>query len=353
MALEVLYTEYYGNLLWHWLVSLGVILISVLVGKVLYWISTNIFKKLASKTETKLDNIIVDMAEEPLVFAITLAGAWYGLSLLTLQDHARVWIWNVFQVLIVINVAWLISRLFDSIFREYLVPLAEKSETDLDDQLLPIIRKGTKAIIWILAILVALNNAGYNIGALLAGLGIGGLALAMAAKDTVENVFGGFTIFTDQPFKLNDRIKIAGFDGFVKEIGMRSTRIQTIEGRIVTIPNSTFAHNPVENITWEPSRKISMKLGLIYDTTPKEMEKAMKILKEIVKKNKALEEDTKIAFEEFADSSMNILFIYFIKKGEDIMAAKTSVNMEILKQFKKEGLEFAYPTQVVYRVNMD
>lgn len=106
--------------------------------------------------------------------------------------------------------------------------------------------------------IVALNNAGYDVGALIAGLGIGGLALAMAARDTVSNVFGGFTIFTDRPFTLNDRIKVSGFDGTVDEIGIRSTRLRTLAGTLVTIPNSTFSESAVENVSAEPSRKVVM-----------------------------------------------------------------------------------------------
>ena len=136
----------------------------------------------------------------------------------------------------------------------------------MDDQLLPVVRKGLRATIWILGILVALNNAGYNVGALLAGLGIGGLALAMAAKDTVANIFGGVTIFTDKPFKINERIKLGGFDGTITEIGIRSTRLKTLEGRVVTIPNAKFTGGMVENVSMEPSRKVVLNLGLVYDT---------------------------------------------------------------------------------------
>lgn len=345
---EILTKTYYNNTVENWLFSLFIILAAVVAGKILYWVFSNVLKKLTYKTKTKFDDIVVDMIEEPIVFSLTLLGVWVGIKLLVLPDSALKWIWAVFQVLILINVAWLVTRLFDSLFKEYLVPLARKSETDLDDQLLPIIRRGTKAVVWTIAFIVALNNAGYNVGALLAGLGIGGLALAMAAKDTVANVFGGFTIFTDKPFRIGDRVKVSGYDGHIKEIGIRSTRLQTLEGRIVTIPNSNFSGSPVENVTWEPSRKVVLNLGLTYDTTPTQMEKAMALLREIGKKNKDVEERVIISFDTFADSSMNIKFVYFIKKKSDILATQTVMNMEILKQFNKNKLEFAYPTRTIY-----
>jgi MscS family membrane protein len=199
-----------------------------------------------------------------------------------------------------------------------------------------------------LTVVIALNNVGYDVAALLAGLGIGGLAMAMAAKDTVSNVFGGVTIFTDQPFTINDRIRASGFDGTVEEIGVRSTRIRTLDGTLVTIPNSSFAESAVENVSAEPSRKVKVNLGLTYDTTPEQMQEAMTILADIADGNDGLLENRTISFNAFGDSAMNIIFIYYIKKGAAIMDVQTEINMEILSRFNARGLEFAFPTQTIY-----
>ncbi|MFC1740941.1 mechanosensitive ion channel family protein [Nanoarchaeota archaeon] len=348
MIEDILRQTYYGNTVYDWLFSLLIILGSIVLGKILYWIFGGTIKKLTKKTKTKLDDIIIDMIEEPIVFAIALVGIWFGLQQLVLPEVIFTWLGKVYHVLIIMNVAWLITRLFDSLYTEYLMPLAAKSKTDLDDQLLPIVKKGTKIIVWLIAIVVALNNAGYDVTAVLAGLGIGGLALAMAAKDTISNIFGGFTIFTDKPFKIGDRVKIAGYDGMIKEIGVRSSRLQTLEGRMVTIPNSTFTNSPVENVTVEPSRKVVLNIGLTYDTKPKKMEQAMKMLKQIAKKNRNVEEKILLSFNAFNDSAMNILFIYYIAKGKDILETQTQVNTEILSQFNKAKMDFAFPSQTIY-----
>ena len=345
---DFLTNTYYGNTAQEWLIAFLIILGFVIAAKIVYIIFGKVFKKLASKTKTKLDDIIVDMFEEPAVFALGVWGAWYGLSRLTFSESTLNWISSVFDGLIIFIIAWFVTRLFDALVKEYLVPLTEQSDTDLDDQLLPIVRKGTKAIVWIIAIIIALNNAGYNVGALHAGLGIGGLALAMAAKDTVANIFGGFTILTDKPFKIKDRIQINGFDGVVEEIGIRSTRIRTLAGRLVTIPNMKFSEGAVENVSMEPSRKVVLNLGLTYDTTAKQMEKAIEILKNIAKKNKNVGEKVLVSFNAFGDFAMNILFIYYIKSGADILQTQTEMDMEILKQFNKNKLEFAFPTQTIY-----
>ncbi len=348
--IELLQQNYFGNSLKTWAIAFSIIILSLLLGKVVYWAFSKIVRGFTSRTKTKIDDIIVDMIEEPVVFFLISTGVWLGLKQLTLPDALNTAINNSYQVLVALLVGWLLSRLFDAVSKEYLVPWVENTENDLDDQLLPILQKAVKTTIWAFAVIIGLNNAGYNVGALIAGLGIGGLALAMAAKDTVSNVFGGVTVFTDQPFMINDRIKVAGFDGTVTEIGVRSTRLKTLEGRIVTIPNAKFADAPVENISREPSRKIVPNLGLTYDTQPEKMQLAMDLLKQIGDSNENTEEKLTVSFNGFGDFAMNIMFIYYISKGADIANTQTEINMEILRQFNKNGLEFAFPTQTIYTI---
>jgi MscS family membrane protein len=345
---EILSKTFYGNTIEQWLISFAIIVAAALVGKILYWFFSTVVRRLTAKTQTKLDDIIIDMIEEPIVVAATIFGIWKGLDRLTFTENQREWIAYGMEGLIILSVTWLVARLVDSLIREYLVPLAETTETDLDDQLLPILQRGLKGAIWGLGVVIALDNAGIKIGPVLAGLGIGGLALAMAAKDTVSNVFGGFTIFTDRPFALNDRIRFAGFDGNVQEIGLRSTRVRTLDGTLVTVPNAKFADSPVENVSAEPSRKVVLKLGLTYDTTPDQMRDALATLRSIAEAQENLEEDVKIGFSEWGDFAMGILFIYYIKKGADIVGTQSDINLAILDQFNAKGLEFAFPTQTIY-----
>jgi MscS family membrane protein len=325
-----------------------ILLSSFIIAKLIYLVFGNVVKKVTKKTTSKIDDIIVDMLEEPIVLAMTIFGLWYGFRQLVFPESINSWVNTVYHVMIAFTVTWLIARLADSIIKEYLVPLSEKTESTMDDQMIPVIRKGLRSVIWILGILVALNNAGYNVGALLAGLGIGGLALAMAAKDTVANVFGGITIFTDKPFKINDRVKLNGFDGMITEIGIRSTRLKTLEGRIVTIPNSKFIDGMVENVSVEPSRKVVLNLGLVYDTSSEQMEKAMEILKEIGTSHPSTEDDVLVGFNDFGASALGILFVYYIRKDADILATQSVINLAIKRKFEEHKLEMAFPTQTVY-----
>jgi MscS family membrane protein len=364
-------TVYYGNTIIDYAISLGIIAGAVLAAKILYWLSKNVVTRLTKKTKTNLDDIIVDMVEEPVVFGLVLWAAWYAFGLLNYPvselsaediengikvpySHTRQFIDHLFGFLFVINITWLAARLADAIIEEYLVPITEKSESDLDDQLLPLFRKALRLIIWILGIVVGLNNAGYNVGAIIAGLGIGGLAFALAAQDTVKNFISGIMIFADKPFKVGERIQIGDIDGFVQEIGIRSTRVKTLAGRLVTVPNSIFAGDAIENVDKEPTRKVVLNLGLTYDTTAEQMEQAMNLLKEIAADHKdKVDDNVLVSFNAFGDFSLGILFIYYIKKDADILGSQTAMNLDILRKFNSAGLDMAFPTQTVYHKGMN
>ena len=347
---EFLTKTYYYNTIQEWLLTLVIIAGSFIAAKIVYWVMGSIIKKLTQRTKTQMDDILVDKLEEPMSVMVAIFGTWYALNMLQLgtENGGEVYVDKAIYFVLSLNVAWMIARLANAFFENVLKPLADDSETDLDDAILPILQKATRFVIWSMAIIVGLDNAGYDIGAVLAGLGIGGLALAMAAKDTVSNVFGGLTIFLDKPFKINDRIKIGGYDGTVVEIGLRVSRLKTLEGRIVSIPNSKFTDSFVENVSLEPSRKVVLNLGLTYDTPPENMAKAMEILKDILTNCEDIEENHSLAFNNFGDFSLGILVVYYISKPSDILQTQTNINLSILKRFNENQLEFAFPTQSIY-----
>lgn len=351
---EFLSKQFYMNTVKEWFIALIIIAAGVIAAKIVYWIFSKFVKKLTEKTKTRIDDILIDMLEEPVVFGIAILGFYLGVEQLNMTEWMTSWTHKIYYILIAINITWLVSRVLDALIVEYLVPLTEKTESDLDDQLIPVVRKLLRTVIWVVGIIVALNNAGYDVGALIAGLGIGGLALAMAAKDSVENIFGGVTIFADKPFTLGDRIIIGDYDGIVEDVGIRKTRIRTLAGRVVTIPNSTFTKSPIENISLEPSRKVALQLGLTYDTTPENIEKAIEILKQILKDNEDTTEDADwTLFDTYGDFALGITFVYKIKKGEHIPTVQTKISLEILKRFNAAGLEFAFPTQTIYNIKQE
>ncbi len=340
MFSDLLTKTFYGNTITDWAVALSIVVASLIAGKLIYWLIGGTVKKLTEKTETKLDDILVDMLEEPFVFFVTVFGIWYGLKTLTLSATAAGWIDKSYYILIIVNIAWLITRVFDALLQEYIVPLVSKTDTDIDDQLLRLFRTCIKTAVWGIAIIMALDNAGYSIKSILAGLGIGGLAFALAAQETVSNFFGGISIFIDKPFRVGDRIQVRGYDGVVKEIGMRSTRIKTRhEGRIVIIPNGLIARSDITNVDTEEARKIYAVYRLSPDSDPASIELAMKVLREIAVENNDVEDEIVTAFLRITEYSYDIKFLYSINSNASNLETRSAMNLEIVKRLKDNSIE--------------
>ena len=347
--MEVLHQEFYGNSILNWAIAVGILILSFVVVKMLYWIFSNVIRRLTSKTKTNLDDVLIDKLEKPLTYLVLILGYWISIHYLVFKEEVEIVLENAAYFLLVIDVTAILSRIVDALISEVIMPITEKSDSSFDNQLIPVIQKGVRSIIWILGIIIGLDNIGFDITAMIAGLGIGGLALALAAQDSVKNIFAGIMIFLDKPFRIKDRIQVDGFDGIVEEVGLRSTRLRTLEGRIVTIPNSRFTDNSVTNVTSQPTLKVKLNLGLTYDTDETQMQKAIDILEDIVKDQEAITDDYAAGFNGFGDFSLNILFIYYVKPDSHWLDTQTLVNKEILRRFNKEGLEFAFPTQTILK----
>lgn len=294
--------------------------------------------------------VLIDMAEEPIAFAIAILGFVYAKNLIELNESILKILDSALYFAILFDIAWFLTRFFDALVEKYIKPKVLETETDLDDILLPVVRKIVIAAIWAFVIILGLDNAGYDVSTMLAGVGIGGLAFALAARDTVSNLFGGFIIFTDKPFSLNERIIIDGHEGYIREIGLRSIKLETLDHRIVTIPNSFVTDRSILNISKEDARRIKFTLGLTYDTTPEMVEKAEQILLDILNTNENVQNPV-VYFDNFGDFSLNIIVIYWIKKGAPINKTIDKINLEILRKFNDNKLEFAFPTQSIILEN--
>jgi len=259
------------------------------------------------------------------------------------------------MILIVWNIIWAIFRILDAVLEHYITPMTNKSESRLDDQLLPFIRKILKILILIIGLIFLIKNLGYDVTSLVAGLGIGGLAFALAAQPLLSNLFGGVSIIADKPFQMGDRILVdQKFEGYVREMGMRSTTISTPKGTLVHIPNNVIATTAVENLstTKDHGVKLSFELGLEYDTTAEKIEEAMDIVNDILKKNPNVVQEGDgapyISFWDFKDYYLKISGGYSVYPTNVIGATKTKINLEIKKRFEKAHLHFAFPTQTLH-----
>ncbi len=340
-------TLFYNNKLIDWLVSLAIIVGSFVIAKILLWISKNMIKKITQRTKTNLDDIIIDKVESPIALAIMLAGIYVALIRLHLSGGFDKLLNNAYQIFIILNATWIIARVVDGIVKEYLMPLTEKT-SKVDDNVVRILKRTVSAIIWIFGIVLALGNIGINIGAIITGLGIGGVAFALAAQDTIKNIFAGVVIFMDRPFRLGDSIRIDNNQGVVEDIGLRSVRIRTYDKKLLTISSSKVIDSVIENISKEPARRIVLPLGLTYDTSPDQMMLALELLKNLPASISEIKSEVHAFFTGYGDSSLNITFIYFIRKGANIMDVQSKVNLAILSLFNEKKLNFAFPTTTVY-----
>jgi MscS family membrane protein len=273
-------STYYGNTILTWLIALLLVVLSFVMGKVLYWISNRWLKVVTGKTKTELDDVFLDMIEEPLVMIITLIGFRYSLSTLKLEEEALLWSNRLFHFLIAVIFAWLAVRLYEALHKNYLSRLATTTDTDLDDQLLPVLKSGVRFVAFSLGIIIGLNNAGYDVGTIIAGLGIGGLAFALVAQDSVANLFGGVIVFMHRPFKTGDRIKVAGVEGYVREVGLRSSLLETISGEKLLLPNKVFSGDVVSNLDIASFYFQQETFRLHRSTSPEQLELILGALRE-------------------------------------------------------------------------
>lgn len=337
----------WGNTIESWGISIIIIVAAAVLLKLIAILSRKFLKPAAKKTKNKLDDVVVDSLESPILFGIMLLGIWIAIHRLMFPENIIKTIYSAYRILVVLNITWFFARLFTGMLEVYWVDKAHEKNTSV--KMVPIVRRSILVLIWIVGIVMALSNVGVNISALLGTLGIGGVAFALASQDTIKNIFGAFTILTDKPFSIGDVVNVNGFEGTIEDIGIRSTRLRGYDKRIVTFPNYKIADASIVNISSEPMRRVVANLGLTYNTQPEAMKKAIEILKGIpLKVDDVSPNDLAANFTEFADSALVINFVYYIKKGADIKGTTSKVNMQVLADFNDAGLSFAFPSQTLY-----
>lgn len=339
---EILKKPFYGNTVGQWLTALFIVLAAFIVSRVVYWFFTKIVRIFTRRTKTNLDDIIIDKVEEPIVVGIAIAGIWYGISFLTLPKHIAPQVTSATTLAVILNLAWLIVRTVDALVEEYIVPVVEKSESNLDDAILPIARRGFSIIMWVVAVVVGLNNAGYDVAAVLTGLGIGGLALAIGARTTIMNIFGGVTVLITQPFKIGDRIMIEGYDGYVLSIGLGATRIRTfIDNFIVTIPNRVFSDSEIVNVTEALGIKIDLQIHVPANINPPVIQEILDCMKSVVGNHIYLNQDSKISVKAVDDYGIVLQCICYVAPGKPYWQTRSDVAIQIFTFMQERGIPIA------------
>jgi MscS family membrane protein len=238
----------------------------------------------------------------------------------------------------IVIVAWAVYRVFDVMIRR-LAPIRGLGQSDGGEtDIRPLLRKFSKTIVVLIAAVLILRTLGYNVSALMAGLGLGGAALALASKDTLSNFFGSITVFVDRPFKLNDRIKIGAYDGVITEMGVRTSRLRTVENRVIIIPNSIFANTPIENISAAPHVKVIQNLNLKWDNGPDKIGRALDILREICSTLPGLDDTPLVGLLSAGGGVCQVSLTYFVSRQADYEKTVSAVNLTILRRFAEAGI---------------
>lgn len=335
--------------LWQLLSSLIYIFLAFYVSKFLDFFIRERVRKWAEKTETKLDDLLLELLRGPVKVVTFVVLLHIGMEV-----YAWPTLWtDVFskalKIIVACSITYVLLKAVDlsiGLWHHRVVP---GDNEQFSRQLLPLISKTLKVFVVIVAALVTSQNLGLNVTGLIASLSIGGIAVGLAAQDTLANVFGAVAVLTDRPFQVGDRIQIDSIDGMVEAIGFRSTRVRNLDGFLVTIPNKTMGNATITNVSKRTNIKTVMNIGVTYDTTVEKLQRAMAILEEVLKPH-PMTGDLIINFNKFESSSLNILVVHFWNSTDfkAYMQAFQLFNLEIKRRFDAEGINFAFPTQTLY-----
>ena len=337
----------------RWLMASLMLFATVIAQRVVVSNFMKLVRKITAHTKTTLDDVLLTAAGQPANKLILVIGIMLTVHVLQPPVESFPIIGFVDQtgrILIIVISVWFLWRMIEGL-GAYFTARAKQSDSSLDGQLVPFIAKTLKIFLIMTAVLVVAQNMGYSISGLLASLGIGGIAVAMAAKDTIANIFGSIMLLIDRPFRVGDWIKTSEFEGVVEEIGFRSTRIRTFARTLVNVPNSQLANMVIDNIDARSERRIKMRIGLTYNTTPAKMNAAIEGIENILCNHPGVDQSYKLVkFDEFEDSSLSIFLYYFSssKVWADYLQVRQEVNMQIMTLLQELELEFAFPTRTLH-----
>lgn len=341
--------EVIGIPLWQYLASAIYVVLAFVAARLVNYLVTVQLRKLFTRMKWSFGEVIVKLLHGPVRMLVLVILLQMGLRLFQWPPWLEGWLSKAFKVLLACSVTFMALKLVDLVGTFWRERAAAKADKTFNDLLIPLISKTLKGFIIIMAVLVTLDNLNFNIRTLLAGVSISGLALGLAAQDTIGNLFGAAAVFVDKPFKIGDRIQTNGIDGTVEEIGLRSTRVRNLDGHLITVPNKTMGNSTITNVSRRPNIKTVMNIGITYDTPAARVQEAVKTLNEVYKSH-AMTHDLIVGFNNFADSSLNILVVHWWKglDFKEYLAGLEGMNIEVKRRFDEAGINFAFPSRTVY-----
>jgi MscS family membrane protein len=338
-----------GIPLWQYVASLIYIFLAFYVSKALDAFITGRVKKWAEKTTTKLDDLLVQVLRGPVKIIAFVILLHIGMRVYSWPEALADFFSKGLKIIVAVSVTYVLLKAVDVLLGLWRDRTATPENEQFSKQLLPLIGKTLKVFVVIVAALVTSQNLGFNVTGLIASLSIGGLAVGLAAQDTLANLFGAVAVLVDKPFKVGDRIQLDALDGTVESIGFRSTRVRNLDGHLVTVPNKTMGNATITNVTARPNIKTVMNVGLTYDTPPVKIRRALEILEEVYQRHPKTS-DFVMSFNKFESSSLNILVVHWWGDTDfkAYLAGIQEMNLKLKERFDAERIEFAFPTQTLY-----
>jgi len=335
---------------WHWLALFLMIVVGVISDKVVAIFLRGFVRRWKKKSEHQAYRGVSDGILRPFGL-MAMAVIWLlGVNLLNLDEQALVILLLAVKFIAGVSGVWATYRLVDLISAR-LLRYAEDTESKLDDALVPLVPRTLKIFVTVIGFVFVADNLNVDISSLLAGLGLGGLAFALAAKDMVQNLFGSVTVLMDRTFSVGDWIIVGSVEGSVERIGFRSTRVRTFYNSVTTVPNSKFITADVDNMGERQYRRLSCKLSLTYNTPPDRIEAFCEGVRELIRQHPYMRKDYyQVYLNEFAASSLDVLLYVFWQTPEwnTELRERHRFLLDVLRLAKALGVEFAYPTQTLY-----
>ena len=329
------------------LAAIGVFLFFLLLRKIFTKVVMEFFLFLSRKTKTSLDEQIITRLKEPIRFAFIVVGLHLFFLLLFIQSDS---IHLILESLIIYTVFWAITSLIEA-FRDYLFNY-RTIDRQHSKELTSFIIKVIKGIVIAIGVSMVLHNWGINVTGIIASLGLGGLAFALAAKDTASNLFASIALLLDNSIRNGEWIKVVGVEGVVENVGMRTTKIRSFEKSLYTVPNHLIANNPIENFSRRGVRRIRMNVGLTYDTSSRQIEDIVRDIREMLQHHPRIsqKETLLVNFNALAESALNIFIYAFTQTAQwsKYLDIREDIHLQIIKIVENHGAAFAFPSQSLY-----
>ena len=333
---------------WQWIGLFLIIVVGSIADKVLAWIlKVNVSRW--QKTHPSFEGLDSTVLRPLGLMAMALMW-WSGLNMLGLPDTALVILLVAVKLLVSLSGIWSAFRIVD-IFDAFWTNKALKTTNKFDDLLVPMLSKSLKVFVVVIGIVFAADNLNIDVTSLLAGLGLGGLAFALAAKDLLGNFFGSVTVLLDRPFSIGDWVVIGDIEGTVEQVGFRSTRVRTFYNSLVTMPNSILTTTKIDNMGARSYRRMKHVLSVTYDTSPEKIEAFCEGIRKIIQLHPYMRKDFyQVYFNEYGAASLNILVYVFWATPDWSMELRERHRflLDILRLAKQLDVEFAFPTQTLY-----